>query len=66
MKRFLLSAALLAAATTSIQAHTLYGNVKNNKTGEPLIGTVNRVKEMPNVSNNKGVEDTITLHEVRE
>ena len=50
MKRFLLSAALLAAATTTIQAHTLDGIVKDNKTGEPLIGTVIRVKELPNVS----------------
>ena len=50
MKRFLLSAALLAAATTAIQAHTLDGVVKDNKTGEPLIGTVIRVKELPNVS----------------
>ena len=47
MKRFLLSAALLAAATTTIQAHTLDGIVKDNKTGEPLIGTVIRVKELP-------------------
>ena len=46
MKRILLSAALLAAATTSIQAHTLDGIVKDNKTGEPLIGTVIRVKEL--------------------
>ena len=47
MKRFLLSAALLVAATTAIQAHTLDGIVKDNKTGEPLIGTVIRVKELP-------------------
>ena len=39
MKRFLVSAVLLAAATTAIQAHTLDGIVKDNKTGEPLIGT---------------------------
>ena len=47
MKRFLLSAAFLAAATTAIQAHTLDGIVKDSKTGEPLIGTVIRVKELP-------------------
>ncbi len=39
-----MSAALLAAATSAIQAHTLDGIVKDNKTGEPLIGTVIRVE----------------------
>ena len=60
MKRFLLSAALLAAATTAIQAHTLDGVVKDNKTGEPLIGTVIRVKELPNVSTTTGLDGTFT------
>ena len=64
MKRFLLSAALLAAATTAIQAHTLDGVVKDNKTGEPLIGTVIRVKELPNVSTTTGLDGTFTLHEL--
>lgn len=64
MKRFLLSAALLAAATTTIQAHTLDGIVKDNKTGEPLIGTVIRVKELPNVSTTTGLDGTFTLHEL--
>ena len=64
MKRFLLSAALLAAATTAIQAHTLDGIVKDNKTGEPLIGTVIRVKELPNVSTTTGLDGTFTLHEL--
>ena len=64
MKRILLSAALLAAATTSIQAHTLDGIVKDNKTGEPLIGTVIRVKELPNVSTTTGLDGTFTLHEL--
>ena len=49
MKRLFMSAALLAASATAIQAHTLDGIVKDNKTGEPLIGTVVRVKELPNV-----------------
>ena len=64
MKRILLSAALLAAATTSIQAHTLDGIVKDNKTGEPLIGTVIRVKELPNVSTTTGLDGTFTLNEL--
>ena len=64
MKRILLSAALLAAATTTIQAHTLDGIVKDNKTGEPLIGTVIRVKELPNVSTTTGLDGTFTLHEL--
>ena len=64
MKRILLSAALLAAATTAIQAHTLDGIVKDNKTGDPLIGTVIRVKELPNVSTTTGLDGTFTLHEL--
>lgn len=64
MKKFLLSAALLVAATTAIQAHTLDGIVKDNKTGEPLIGTVIRVKELPNVSTTTGLDGTFTLHEL--
>ena len=64
MKRFLLSAALLVVATTAIQAHTLDGIVKDNKTGEPLIGTVIRVKELPNVSTTTGLDGTFTLHEL--
>ena len=50
MKRFLFTAALLTAATSAITAHTLDGIVKDHKTGEPLIGTVVRVKELPSVS----------------
>lgn len=64
MKSFLLSAALLAAATSAIQAHTLDGIVKDNKTGEPLIGTVIRVKELPNVSTTTGLDGTFTLREL--
>lgn len=64
MKKILLSAALLVAATTAIQAHTLDGIVKDNKTGEPLIGTVIRVKELPNVSTTTGLDGTFTLHEL--
>ena len=64
MKRLLMSAALLAASATAIQAHTLDGIVKDNKTGEPLIGTVIRVKELPNVGTTTGLDGSFTLHEL--
>ena len=64
MKRILISATLLAATTSAIQAHTLDGVVKDNKTGEPLIGTVVRVKELPNVSTTTGLDGTFSLHEL--
>lgn len=54
MNRFLIGTALLAAAVASASAHTLDGLVKDNKTGEPLIGTVVRVKELPGVSATTG------------
>ena len=64
MKRLFMSAALLAALATAIQAHTLDGIVKDNKTGEPLIGTVVRVKELPNVGTTTGLDGSFTLHEL--
>lgn len=64
MKRLLLSAALFAAMTANLQAHTLDGIVKDNKTGEPLIGTLIRVKELPGVSTTTGLDGTFTLHEL--
>ena len=64
MKRLLFSAALLAASATAIQAHTLDGIVKDNKTGEPLIGTVIRIKELPNVGTTTGLDGSFTLHEL--
>ena len=64
MKRLLFSAALLAVSATVIQAHTLDGIVKDNKTGEPLIGTVIRVKELPNVGTTTGLDGSFTLHEL--
>ena len=59
-----MSAALLAASATAIQAHTLDGIVKDNKTGEPLIGTVVRVKELPNVGTTTGLDGSFILHEL--
>ena len=64
MKRLFMSAALLAASATAIQDHTLDGIVKDNKTGEPLIGTVIRVKELPNVGTTTGLDGSFTLHEL--
>ena len=64
MKRVLLSAALFVAAATSISAHTLDGIVKDNKTGDPIIGSVIRVKELPNVRTTTGLDGTFTLHEL--
>jgi TonB-dependent receptor len=64
MKRLFMSVALLAASATAIQAHTLDGIVKDNKTGEPLIGTVVRVKELPNVGTTTGLDGSFTLHEL--
>ena len=64
MKRLFMSAALLAASATAIQAHPLDGIVKDNKTGEPLIGTVVRVKELPNVGTTTGLDGSFTLHEL--
>lgn len=63
MNKILLSAALMANVL-AINAHTLDGIVKDNKTGEPLIGTVVRVKELPNVSTTTGLDGSFTLHEL--
>ena len=63
MKRIILSAALMADMI-AINAHTLDGIVKDNKTGEPLIGTVVKVKELPSVSTTTGLDGSFTLHEL--
>ena len=52
----MMSAALIASVM-AMNAHTLDGIVKDNKTGEPLIGTVIRVKELPQLSTTTGLED---------
>ena len=66
MKRILISAALIVATASAVQAHTLDGLVKDDKTGEPLIGTVIRVKELPNVSTTTGLDGTFSIHELPE
>lgn len=64
MKQFLLSAALIAVSTTVATAHTLDGIVKDNRTGEPLIGSVIEVKELPSVKTTTGLHGSFTLHEL--
>ena len=64
MKRLLLSGALLASIASTALAHTLDGVVKDHKTGEPLIGSVIRVKELPNVNTTTGLDGTFSLHEL--
>ena len=59
----MMSAALIASVM-AMNAHTLDGIVKDNKTGEPLIGTVIRVKEMPQLSTTTGLDGSFTLHEL--
>ena len=64
MKQFLLSAALIAVSTTVATAHTLDGIVKDNRTGEPLIGSVIEVKGLPSVKTTTGLDGSFTLHEL--
>ena len=64
MKQFLLSAALIAVSTTVATAHTLDGIVKDNRTGEPLIGSVIEVKELSSVKTTTGLDGSFTLHEL--
>ena len=64
MKQFILSAVLIAASATVVSAHTLDGIVKDNRTGEPLIGSVVEVKELPSVKTNTGLDGSFTLHEL--
>ena len=64
MIQFILSAVLIAASATVVSAHTLDGIVKDNRTGEPLIGSVVEVKELPSVKTNTGLDGSFTLHEL--
>lgn len=64
MKQFLLSTALIAVSTTVATAHTLDGIVKDNRTGEPLIGSVIEVKELPSVKTTTGLDGSFILHEL--
>ena len=64
MIQFILSAVLIAASATVVSAHTLDGIVKDNRTCEPLIGSVVEVKELPSVKTNTGLDGSFTLHEL--
>ncbi|WP_295342685.1 TonB-dependent receptor [uncultured Prevotella sp.] len=64
MKQFILSAVLIAASATVVSAHTLDGIVKDNRTGEPLVGSVVEVKELPSVKTTTGLDGSFTLHEL--
>ena len=64
MKQFILSAVLIAASATVVSAHPLDGIVKDNRTGEPLIGSVVEVKELPSVKTTTGLDGSFTLHEL--
>ena len=63
MKKCIIGAVLLAASTT-VGAHTLDGIVKDSKTGEPLIGTIVEVKELPGIRTTTGLDGSFTLHEL--
>ena len=56
MKRLLTTVAVLVAASAMARAHTLEGVVKDNKTGEPLIGTTIEVKGMATVKTTSGLD----------
>ena len=64
MKHILLSTVLIASVSTATTAHTLDGIVKDNRTGEPLIGSVIEVKELPNIKTTTGLDGTFKLSEL--
>ena len=63
MKKCIIGAVLLAVSAAA-GAHTLDGIVKDSKTGEPLIGTIVEVKELPGVRTTTGLDGSFTLHEL--
>ena len=63
MKKFLISAALVASSAM-VSAHTVEGIVKDNRTGEPLIGSVVEVKELPNIKTTTGLDGSFKLSEL--
>lgn len=56
----------MAAIATAAGAHTIDGIVKDQKTGEPLIGSVVEVKELPGVKTTTGLDGSFRLHELPE
>ena len=63
MKQIIVSTVLLAAVSSAATAHILDGIVKDNRTGEPLIGSVVEVKELPNIKTTTGLDGTFKLSE---
>ena len=63
MKKFLISAALVASSAM-VSAHSVDGIVKDNRTGEPLIGSVVEVKELPNIKTTTGLDGSFKLSEL--
>ena len=63
MKKFLISVALVASSAMG-SAHTVDGIVKDNRTGEPLIGSVVEVKELPNIKTTTGHDGSFKLSEL--
>ena len=47
-----------------VSAHTVDGIVKDNRTGEPLIGSVVEVKELPNIKTTTGLDGSFKLSEL--
>lgn len=54
----------MAAIATAAGAHTIDGIVKDQKTSEPLIGSVVEVKELPGVKTTTGLDGSFRLHEL--
>ena len=54
----------MAAIATAAGAHTIDGIVKDQKTGEPLIGSVVEVKGLPGVKTTTGLDGSFRLHEL--
>ena len=63
MKKFLISVALVASSAM-VSAHTVDGIVKDSRTGEPLIGSVVEVKELPNIKTTTGLDGSFKLSEL--
>ena len=56
---FLLSAAVMAA--TTVCARDIDGRVNDSATGEPLVGSVVRVKELANIHATTGLDGSFSL-----
>ena len=64
MRQILLATAILASASAVATAHTINGIVNDSRTGEPLIGSVVEVKELPDIKTTTGLDGTFKLSEL--